>query len=219
VPLPRPDFEAEAEADAGVDEPVAAEAAAPVAPGRVYQGACPAVLQGLVDATMGDPIAEGACGVQSPLVVTAVLSRGRMVPFSSPVTTTCAMASALPGWVARVDGYASAMLESGLAQINTGPGYMCRLRNNGETGPVSEHGFANALDISGFGLADGRTIAVKTSWLPGNAPEGRLLRLAHDAACSDFTTVLGPEANADHDDHLHFDLGCHGQSCTAQICE
>jgi len=225
VPLPRPDFDGATDAEAETPptddaEPMGEEVAAPAAePARVYQGACPAVLQGFVDATMGDPIEEGACGIQSPLVVTAVLSRGRMVPLSSPVTTSCAMASALPGWVAQVDGYASAMLDSALAQINTGPGYMCRLRNNGETGFVSEHGFANALDISGFTLADGRTIAVKTDWLPGNAPQGRMLRLAHDAACGAFTTVLGPEANADHDDHLHLDLGCHGQSCTALICE
>ncbi|MDP2780752.1 extensin family protein [Devosia sp.] len=227
-PLARPDFSAaepaaetapeETEAESA-PEPEAEAAAERAASARVYQGACPAVLQGLVAATMRAPIAEGACGEQSPLEVTAVLSRGRLVPLSSPVTTNCAMASALPAWVAQVDGYAQAMLESPLAQINTGPGYMCRKRNNAETGFVSEHGFANALDVNGFTLQDGRVLAVKTGWLPGNAAEGRLLRLAHDAACGSFTTVLGPEANADHEDHIHLDLGCHGQSCTAQLCE
>ncbi|MGV8831549.1 MAG: extensin family protein [Devosia sp.] len=186
---------------------------------RIYQSACPAVLQGLVQARTLPPIAEGVCGSQSPLEVSAVLVRGRMVKFSTPVTTDCAMASALPGWLETVDGYASTVLKSPVAQINTGPGYVCRLRNNRPTGLVSEHGMANALDISGFTLADGRAIAVKTDWLPGNLAAGRLLRLAHDAACGRFTTVLGPEANADHDDHIHLDLGCHGQSCTAQICE
>lgn len=234
IPLARPDFSAaepavepapeEAETETTPEpvvtpDPEAEAAAERAAPARVYQGACPAVLQGLVAATMRAPIAEGACGEQSPLEVTAVLSRGRLVPLSSPVTTNCAMASALPAWVAQVDGYAQAMLESPLAQINTGPGYMCRKRNNGETGLVSEHGFANALDVNGFTLQDGRVLAVKTGWLPGNAAEGRLLRLAHDAACGSFTTVLGPEANADHEDHIHLDLGCHGQSCTAQLCE
>ncbi|MCS6759822.1 MAG: extensin family protein, partial [Candidatus Devosia euplotis] len=88
----------------------------------------------------------------------------------------------------QVDGYAQAMLQSGLGQINTGQGYMCRNRNNVSDGLMSEHGLANALDISGFTLADGKTLAVKT----GNLPEGRLLRLTHDAACGRFTTVLGP---------------------------
>ena len=197
-------------------EPVATE---PAEPARIYQTACPALIQGLVEGRLLPPIAEGQCGTQSPLEITAIASRGRMVPLSTPVTTDCAMASALPGWVASVDGYARSMLESPLSQINTGPGYMCRNRNNASDGLVSEHGFANALDISGFTLEDGRTIAVKTSWLPGNTAEGRLLRLAHDAACGSFTTVLGPEANADHADHIHLDLGCHGRTCTALLCQ
>ncbi|MBA4782458.1 MAG: extensin family protein [Rhizobiales bacterium] len=33
-----------------------------------------------------------------------------------------------------------------------------------------------------------------------------------------FTTVSGPDVNAQHRDHLHLDLGCHGASCTALIC-
>ena len=95
----------------------------------------------------------------------------------------------------------------------------CRNRNNASSGFTSEHGFANAVDVTGFTLEDGSGIAVESDWLPSAAPEGRLLRLAHDAACSGFMTVLGPEANAEHRDHLHLDLGCHGKSCTARICE
>ena len=189
------------------------------APERVYQVACPAVLAGLVEAEMAPLLSEGICGEQSPLIVTGVLVRGRMVPLSSPVTTNCQMASALPDWAETVDGYATGMLESPLAAINTGTSYMCRNRNNAENGFTSEHGFANAVDVTGFTLEDGRSIAVEGNWLPATDPEGRLLRLAHDAACGDFTTVLGPEANAEHEDHLHLDLGCHGASCTARVCE
>ncbi|MBE0577962.1 MAG: extensin family protein [Devosia sp.] len=188
-------------------------------PERVYQAACPAVLQGLVVAEMAPPLSAGICGEQSPLLVTAVLSRGRLVPLSSPITTNCQMASALPDWVADVDGYAQAMLGSPLAEVTTGTSYMCRNRNNGADGFTSEHGFANAVDVTGFTLEDGRSIGVEGNWLPATAPEGRLLRLAHDAACGGFTTVLGPEANAEHKDHLHLDLGCHGETCTARICE
>jgi hypothetical protein len=223
VEAPRPPVaEAEAAPEEVEPEPVVVAEPEPVVepePERIYQAACPAVLQGLVEAEMAPPLSEGICGEQSPLVVTAVLSRGRLVPLSSPVTTNCQMASALPGWVADVDGYAEAMLGSSLASINTGTSYMCRNRNNAESGFTSEHGFANAVDVTGFTLEDGRSIAVEGQWLPAAAPEGRLLRLAHDAACGGFTTVLGPEANAEHRDHLHLDLGCHGASCTARICE
>lgn len=203
---------------APVEEPKV-EPVAEAEPDRVYQVACPAVIMGLVEAEMAPPLSEGICGERSPLVVTGVMSRGRMVPLSSPVTTNCQMATALPKWVETVDGYASAMLKSPLAAIDTGTSYMCRNRNSADAGFTSEHGFANALDVTGFTLEDGRSIGVEGDWAKATAPEGRLLRLAHDAACSGFTTVLGPEANAEHHDHLHLDLGCHGQTCTAQICE
>jgi hypothetical protein len=204
------------EADAAPVEPVPEPEPAPE-PERIYQVACPAVITGLVAAETAPPLHEGICGEQSPLVVTGVMSRGRMVPLSSPITTNCQMAGALPDWVETVDLYAETVLGSALAQIDTGTSYMCRNRNNASDGFTSEHGFANAVDMTGFTLEDGRSIAVEGDWLPAAAPEGRLLRLAHDAACGEFTTVLGPEANAEHHDHLHLDLGCHGQSCTARI--
>ncbi len=212
--------EAPHEPEAIEETPPASDAPGePEEPERVYQVACPAVLRGLVEAEAAPPLSEGICGEQSPLVVTALLVRGRMVPLSTPITTNCQMASALPLWAEAVDGYAGAMLESPLAGIETGTSYMCRNRNNAQGGFTSEHGFANAVDVTGFTLADGRRIGVEADWLPPAEPAGRLLRLAHDAACGQFTTVLGPEANAEHHDHLHLDLGCHGQSCTAQICE
>lgn len=223
-PSAEPVEEAEPEPEPVVEEEEVEEAEPVVAepepePSRTYQVACPAVIMGLVEAEMAAPLSEGACGEQSPLTVTGVMSRGRLVPLSSPVTTNCQMATALPDWVATVDGYAQSMLESPLARLDTGTSYMCRNRNNGATGFTSEHGFANALDIVGFTLEDGRSIAVADDWAGATAPEGRLLRLAHDAACASFMTVLGPEANAEHEDHFHLDQGCHGQSCRARICE
>lgn len=227
LPRPRPDeaedaAEPAAEAEPEAPEPAAedgAESAATPQPDRVYQTACPALLSGIVVGEMLPPIAEGICGERSPLVITALNANGREIALSSPVTTNCAMAGALADWAGEVDAYANAALDSPIATLNTGTSMMCRNRNGGHEGFVSEHGFANALDLVGFTLVDGRSIAVEADWLPASAPEGRLLRQAHGAACGRFTTVLGPEANAEHEDHLHFDLGCHGQTCTAQICE
>lgn len=219
TPSATPDAEPAPEQEPDQKPDVVAKPAEPEVPDRVYQVACPAVIMGLVEASMLPPLSEGSCGEQSPLEVTAVLSRGRMVPLSSPITTNCQMASALPRWVESVDGYAAAMLGSQLASVETGTSYMCRNRNSAEDGFTSEHGFANAVDVTGFTLEDGRSVGVEGQWMPAAAAEGRLLRLAHDAACGSFTTVLGPEANAEHHDHLHLDLGCHGKSCTAQLCQ
>lgn len=211
APAPEPEVAPETE-----PEPAAEEA---VVDDRIYQTACPVVISGAVVAKMLPPIAEGVCMAQSPLEVTALSVHGKTVELTSPIQTNCEMATALVDWAQDVDAYAKAALDSELTTLQTGTSYMCRARVGGAEQFTSEHGFANAVDVVGFTLADGRSIAVKENWLPATTPEAKLLRQSHGAACGKFTTVLGPEANADHEDHLHLDLGCHGQTCTAQICE
>lgn len=191
----------------------------PAEPARVYQTACPAVLLGKVEAKALPPISEAQCGARSPLSVTGVLANGRMVPVSGGVETECGVASALPGWIESVDSYVMARENSRIAEVVVGTSYMCRNVNSGLGGNLSFHAFGDALDVVGFKLEDGRFITVEGGWSDAVSPEGRLLRFAHDSACAHFTTVLGPEANAQHQDHLHVDLGCHGKSCTARLCE
>lgn len=211
VPLPR-------QRPAVVDTDPVPEVLGPPAP-LVYQAACPGVLAGLVDAQMLPPLTDGRCGERSPLAVTGLLVNGRMVPLSGEAVLTCAMGSALPDWAAAVDGYLVARENTRIARIIAGTSYACRNRNNMTEGSLSEHGLANALDIVGFELEDGRTMTLLGGWSVPEAPAGRLLRFAHDAACARFTTTLGPEANAEHADHFHLDLGCHGAQCTSRVCE
>ncbi|MNY33407.1 hypothetical protein D3C86_1676850 [compost metagenome] len=70
----------------------------------------------------------------------------------------------------------------------------------------SQHASANALDIVGFRLQDGRRISVLRDW-PGEGEAARFLRLVHDGACASFNVTLGPQYNAAHRDHLHVDMG------------
>lgn len=230
LPKPRPEGLGEEAPEVPVEaEPVPEPEVAPkpeppaekeaVVDDRIYQTACPAVISGAVVAKMLPPIAEGVCMAQSPLEVTALNLNGKTVELTSPIQTNCEMATTLVDWAGDVDAYAKAALNSELTALQTGTSYMCRARVGGAEQFTSEHGFANAIDVVGFTLADGRSIVVKENWLPATTPEAKLLRQSHGAACGKFTTVLGPEANADHEDHLHLDLGCHGQTCTAQICE
>jgi hypothetical protein len=188
-------------------------------PPRTYQSMCPAVISGEVEAETRPPISDGQCHAQSPLAVTAVLVNGRMVPFSSEAVTSCGMATALPGWVAEVDSYLFARENTRVAEVTVGTSYMCRNVNNADDGNLSFHAFAEAVDIVGFRLEDGRMVTVEGGWSDALSSEGRLLRFAHDAACARFSTTLGPEANALHKDHLHLDLGCHGARCEARLCE
>jgi hypothetical protein len=235
LPRPRPDPskpkpEATPPADTG-DKPADApadptehiapdaEPAKPAEPPRVYQSACPAVISGQVEAKLLPPIADGQCVAQSPLSVTGVMANGRMVPISGGVQTSCGMASTLPDWVASIDNYLFAKDNTRIAEVIVGTSYMCRNVNNAKTGNLSFHAFAEAVDVVGFKLDDGRTVTVEGGWSDALSSEGRLLRFAHDSACSMFTTTLGPEANTLHRDHLHLDMGCHGGRCVARLCE
>ena len=129
------------------------------------------------------------------------------------------MATAFPDWVEDVDSYLMAKDNTQIESVIVGTAYACRNVNNAREGNLSFHAFGDALDIVGFTLEDGRSINVETAW-PGSEEQGsRIIRFAHDAACTHFTTVLGPEANALHHDHLHLDLGCHGARCVARLCE
>jgi hypothetical protein len=175
---------------------------------------------GAVEGKVLPPLHEGQCGIQTPLSITAVSVNGRMVPVSGEAITDCAMATMLPAWASQVDGYLWAKDNTRLTGINIGTTYMCRNRVGGaSTDKLSEHSFANALDVVGFTLEDGRTIDVASGW-PGSEEQGSLaFRHAHEAACSLFMTTLGPDANGEHHDHLHLDMGCHGKTCTARLCQ
>lgn len=227
VPMPRdrpgeavPEAPVAASPSSDVEVTVNKAAETPPEPPRIYQTACPAMIIGAVEGKVLPPIHEGQCQAQSPLSITAVTVNGRSVPISGEVTTDCAVATMLPEWFSDVDGYIWAKDNTRIKSITIGTSYMCRNRVGGtSTDKLSEHGFADALDVVGFTLEDGRTVNVESGW-PGTEEQGsRIFRYAHDAACSRFMTTLGPDANAEHHDHLHVDMGCHGKTCTARLCE
>jgi hypothetical protein len=70
----------------------------------------------------------------------------------------------------------------------------------------SEHATANAFDMAGFRLADGRNISLKNDW-SSIGPTALFLREVRSSACYLFNIVLSPDYNADHADHFHFDMG------------
>ena len=87
--------------------------------------------------------------------------------------------------------------------------YSCRARRGDEDAdsdaPLSEHSLAKAIDIAGFSLESGRVVSVLTGW-NGAPEEAVFLRILWRTACERFGTVLGPDANAAHADHFHFDV-------------
>ena len=119
--------------------------------------------------------------------------------------TSCAVAAGLALWEWHVvQPAAQRHFGRAVATIEHFGSYNCRRIYGRETGPWSEHATANAVDIAGFTLSDGRRINVARDWDAGGARE-RFLEDVRDGACRLFATVLSPDYNAAHRDHLHFD--------------
>lgn len=87
--------------------------------------------------------------------------------------------------------------------------YNCRRISGRDSGAWSEHATANALDIAGFRLSNGRRITVARDWA-GSAKDRAFLRDVRDGACRLYATVLSPDYNAAHHDHFHLDQADRG---------
>jgi hypothetical protein len=176
----------------------------------------------------------GSCQAPAPIKVTRIgRERVQLVP---PAIINCRMAVSVADWLDKVVQPAAAehfnQTVTMLGGVNS---LACRNRNNAATGPISEHAFANAFDVSSLRLSGGRQLTVAADWgqvardggklpimpasvtKPVTAASGKpavavdlepaeFLRRIHAGACPLFSTVLGPEANDAHRDHFHFDL-------------
>ncbi len=153
----------------------------------------------------------GICGAAHPFKVTAL--DGGAVALNSTQTLDCPMIAALDGWVRDVvQPAAEARFGERVTRIDSMGSYNCRGINNMSGASLSEHAFANAIDVGGFVLASGRTLNVRRGFNGQDEEERAFLHEAHAGACSAFTTVLGPGSNIFHYDHLHLDLAMHGST-------
>jgi len=124
--------------------------------------------------------------------------------------TSCAVAAALALWEWHVvQPAARRHFGRDVATIRHFGSYSCRRLYGRAQGGWSEHARANALDITGFRLSDGRNIDIAADWRDRGA-KGRFLREVRDGACGLFATVLSPDYNEAHRDHFHLDQAARG---------
>ncbi|MGH6815029.1 MAG: extensin family protein, partial [Hyphomicrobiaceae bacterium] len=118
------------------------------------------------DVEISPPEKKGQCGTPAPVLVRRI-GAGTPVDVRPAATLNCQMIAALHKWVEKtLQPAAQAELNSPVASIQGASGYICRNRNHDAAAPLSHHAFANAVDIGGFTLADGRTITVAGHWGP-----------------------------------------------------
>jgi len=128
------------------------------------------------------------------------------VPVTGIKAMRCGLAEEFIGWTRNaVAPAAFQILGSQLVRIETMGTYACRNTIGTATERLSGHALANAVDVSAFILADGRRIAVKDDWRSGDDGIQRFWKAIHASACKRFGTVLSPDYNAAHHDHLHLE--------------
>ena len=128
------------------------------------------------------------------------------------VMTSCPVAAALYLWERdTVQPAAERRLGERIAAIEHYGSFSCRRVGNGATGRYSEHASANALDVAAFRTASGRRVSVLRDW-SGTDARAAFLREARTGACELFATVLSPDYNAAHADHLHVDQASRGRN-------
>jgi hypothetical protein len=200
LPRPRPAF-APAPRTGEPEKPggTASEAPEPPPP-----SACRLALTG--DIAVAPSVAPvrgpGACGGKDLVRLEAVVLPGKgRVAVKPAATLRCPMARAIADWV-RTD-IAALAGDRGTrpVELDNFDSFDCRGRNGVAGAKLSEHGRANALDVSSFRLADGRTLTLTDREAPQDVREK-----VRATACARFTTVLGPGSDGYHENHIHLDL-------------
>ena len=139
-----------------------------------------------------------------------VIGAVQLIDIGVPVTglkaMRCGLAEEFIGWTRNaVAPAAYQILGSRLVKVETFGTYACRNTIGTATERLSGHALANAVDVSAFVLEDGRRISIESDWRSDNEDVRRFLELIHTSACKRFGTVLSPDYNAAHHNHLHLE--------------
>jgi len=135
---------------------------------------------------------------------------GAKIRWSSAPKVTCTMALALERFEAIVQEEAEHHLGRRVTRISHIGTYACR-EMAAYPGWVSEHSYANAIDIASFELVGGREVSVLRDYgrADAEAPNARarFLRAVARRAFDDevFAVVLTPAFDRAHRNHFHLD--------------
>lgn len=112
---------------------------------------------------------QDQCGTPAPLLLRRLGTGAASVEVQPPAVLNCAMIAKLAAWVTHtLQPTAKDALGASVTRLNSASGYVCRGRNGDrlDSGKLSEHALANAIDIASFTLSDGRIIDVGKHWGP-----------------------------------------------------
>lgn len=162
---------------------------------------CVATLNAAANAPQITPLEESEnCHVRNRVTVSS-LGNARI----DPVQTSCSTALRMVMWERHgVQPAAREILGSEVSVFRQIGSYSCRpiRTTNGNSTRWSTHATADAIDITGFDISDGRRIRLINDW-QGSDADSQFLRAVRDSACTWFSTTLSPDYNRLHADHFH----------------
>ena len=140
----------------------------------------------------------------------AIKRGGAGLHFQPHARVNCAFAQRLTRFESIMQEEARSVLRSPVASIVQLGTYNCR-RMAAYPDWVSEHSFANPIDIATFILKNGRRVEVERDWVRAEKPAAtpaaqflrRLARRLYDEKV--FSVVLTPSFDAHHKNHFHLD--------------
>jgi hypothetical protein len=150
---------------------------------------------------------QPTCGVAQ--AVTYRRGPARLRYNGAPVVS-CGMALGLARLEQVLDEEARRHLGRRVVRLQHGGTYNCRTMSRFDL--VSEHSYANAIDIRSVTLQGGRTLPVVSTFgrtdAPPTTPEARFWRDVASRLYDEgaFSVVLTPFFDRQHADHLHLDL-------------
>ncbi|MCK1789434.1 extensin family protein [Pseudomonas violetae] len=141
-----------------------------------------------------------------PLINTLRIQGGE-VALSSSFLASCPLAVSFALFERHaLQPAAQAIYGQAVTRVDHLGSFACRNVYGRENARRSQHASADALDMAGFRLEQGRTISVLKDW-PKDNRDAQFLRQVRDGACEMFSVVLSPDYNAAHRNHFHVDVG------------
>jgi hypothetical protein len=148
------------------------------------------------------PTGAGGCGWHDAVRLSALNG----VTLARPTLLTCPLAASLALFDRQVlQPTARETLGSDVRGIDHVGSYACRNLYSREGSARSRHATAEAIDVTGFRLADGRSVTLADDWAKGE--EGVFLRRLQERGCRYFGMILGPDYNPAHRTHFHMQEG------------
>ncbi len=129
------------------------------------QARCAAILKSIdAVAVPQPPIKEGKCGAPAPIRLISLGTKER-VTFEPAALVNCEMAGALNEWISKgLQPLARKHLGARIAKVEVIGDYSCRASTGRVGHRLSEHAFADALDIGGFVTEQGHAVRVLNEW-------------------------------------------------------